>query len=309
MYVRNGARFTGVLAKDRWAIAALLVLALITEWLDLPLDEYELVSVVYVGIFSTALSIFLVFRFNEAYERWWEARKLWGTLVNRSRDMARQALTLLPAGTDPAVGRRLVHRHIAYVHALRFHLGLGPGEECRRRTAEMLAHQVPDEAPDYPGHHVPNELLQRQSEDLVRVLATEQAGVEGRVILERFDTTLMALQDVQGGCERIRNTAFPDGVILMTRVLVWGLVVLLMLSTIGPDGDRGGWFGTLLAIAMSMGFVAIESMGRDLNDPFDDQPNVTAMHALSVTIERDLRSLLGETELPAPVEPEDGVLR
>ena len=57
MYVRNGARFTGVLAKDRWAIAALLVLALITEWLDLPLDEYELVSVVYVGIFSTALSI------------------------------------------------------------------------------------------------------------------------------------------------------------------------------------------------------------------------------------------------------------
>ena len=77
MYVRGGARITGVIWNDRWSFLILIGLAIVTELVEPFISDQELFSVVYVGVFSTALSIFLVFRFNESYERWWEARTLW----------------------------------------------------------------------------------------------------------------------------------------------------------------------------------------------------------------------------------------
>jgi len=303
MYVRGGARLTKLLWQDRWWLLLLTVLAVVTELLESYVTRIELFSVVYVGVLSAALSIFLVFRFNEAYERWWEARKLWGRLVNLSRDFARQSLTLLSKDQARAEGSRLVHGQIAFVHALRLRLR---DEGASETVVETLRRLVPEDSERLlESENIPNALLRFQSDRLAAMLRGDTAD---RILLTRFDTTLSDLHDVQGGCERIKNTTFPDAVTLITRVLVWGMVLLLLLATLGPAGRGGGIAATIAVCVMALGYIWIESLGRDLNDPFEGRANDIPMTSLSVTIERDLREMLGETDLPDPVEPVKGVL-
>jgi len=92
-----------------------------------------------LGMMAAALSIFLAFRTNSAYDRWWEARRLWGSLVNESRTFSRQALTLVDRSGGDAGPRELVEWQIAYVHALRCHLrGQNPYPEITGRLAPSL---------------------------------------------------------------------------------------------------------------------------------------------------------------------------
>lgn len=305
MYIRGGARITGVIWHDRWSLLALIVLAAVTELAEPYVSHLELFSVVYVGVFSTALSIFLVFRFNESYERWWEARTQWGNLVNTSRDFARQVLTLLGEEKAGPEKVRLIHRQIAFAHVLRIRLREADSPDGAAEIEAELRRLVPDEAEQLLAlQNIPNALLKRQSERIAELLRGSTAE---NILLARFDETLGRLHDVQGACERIKTTAFPDAVSLITRVLVWGLVVLLLLATVGPSG-RGGIMATLAVCVMSMGYIWIDSMGRDLKDPFEKTANDTPMSALSVTVERDLREMLGEPDLPEPVKPVRGVL-
>ncbi len=305
MYVRNGPRFVHLLWAEKWHIATIFVLAALTEAIEPFVPENELFSVVYVGVFSAALSIFLVFRFNEAYERWWEARTLWGSLVNSSRDFARQVLTLLDQSHDREVCRTLIYRQIAFVHALRIRLRSGGTAHGDTETRQLLERLLPDEASRYSdSQNVPNLLLVEQSAQVAELLRGATAQT---VLLARFDHTFGRLHDVQGGCERIKNTVFPAAVSLITRALVWALVGLLLLATLTPDG-RGGIMPTVAVAVMALAYLLIDTLGRDLMDPFEGRPNDTPMRALSVGIERDLREMLGETDLPEPVQPVRGVL-
>jgi len=306
MYMRNGARITSLIWGERWALILLAALAIGTELIEPFLPETELYSVQYVAVLATALSIFLVFRFNEAYDRWWEARKLWGGLVNHSRDFARRAITLYPDDEEQGRGiRRLVYRQIAFAHALRIRLRHGDDPEARARLAVILRRLLPDEAPELlERNNIPTALLTRQSDQLAKRFL-ETTG--GAVTLTRFDENIGALLDIQGACERIKTTVFPDAVTRVTRVLVWGLALMLLVATLGPQG-RGGVTTTIGVVIMAMAFISIDSMGHDLKNPFENLPNDTPMTSLSTTIERDLREMLGETDLPEPIQPVKGVL-
>ena len=305
MYVRGGARPLRLVADSWKPLTVLLVLAGLTEIIEPRVSHLELFSVVYVGVFSTALSIFLVFRFNEAYERWWEARTLWGGMINLSRDFARQVLTLTASDDDTDGRRLLVHRQIAFAHALRIRLREWDSQNGREQVEVELRRLLPGEADSLTRfQNIPNEILRRQSADVAERLA---GSTGDRVLLARMDETLSRLHDVQGGCERIKTTTFPDAVTTITQILVWGLVVLLLIATVGPTG-RGGVAATIAVCIMSMGYIWIESMGKDLKNPFENRPNDTPMTALSVTIERDLLEMMGETDLPPVVEPVNGVL-
>jgi putative membrane protein len=305
MYVRNGARVTGLIWRDRRALLGLMLIAAGTELFDALTPAHDLFSLQYVGILATALSIFLVFRFNEAYERWWEARRLWGEVVNLSRDFARQALTLFPGDADHGQRRRLVRRQAAFPHALRILLREGNTAQGRAELEAVLGRLVPDEADRLLERgNVPLALLQAHSAQLGEHM---RATPTDSVLLTRFDSTLGRLLDAQGGCERIKNTPFPQAVALVTRLLVWGMAVMLFIVTLEPEG-RGGVGATVAVALMAMGFIWIDTLGRDLNDPFESAPNDTPMTALAITIERDLGEMLGETDLPEVATPHRGVL-
>jgi putative membrane protein len=297
------------LLRARWSLipvvlAILLLVEVANDYIRLDRAAFSLAA---VGLLVTALSIFLVFRVNEAYARWWEARGLWGQLVNSSRSFARQATTLIIAKSndeaaqreEPALRRELVYRQIAFVNALRLSLRrqdrwdeLAPflGDEERERLAQAV--------------NKPTQILQRQGE---RIAEARAAGLLSEIGQLQMDRTLSVLHDVQGACERIKNTPFPDKVAYVTWLTAWIMAVMIAIAVTDPD-NRFDLVDMVVVPFLMLGFVLIERLGAELKNPFENAPNDTPMTALSRTIERDLRQTLGEEELPPPIEPVDGVL-
>jgi putative membrane protein len=169
-------------------------------------------SLAAVGLLVTALSIFLALRVNEAYARWWEARGLWGQLINSSRSFTRQVITLIVAKSEDeasqaemrALRRELVYRQIAFASTLRLPLR-------RQEHWGELTPFLGDEEREWLVQTVnkPTQILQRQG---LRLAEASAAGYLSEIGQIQMDRTLSTLHDVQGACERIKTTAFPDNV-------------------------------------------------------------------------------------------------
>lgn len=251
-----------------------------------------------LGMMGGALSILLAFRNSSAYERWWEARNLWGSLVNNARTFARQVLTLVDP-SDPEVARdprrqELVELQITYVHALRCHLrGQNPFPEMRPTApAELVAWLRTQQ-------NVPMAILQRMGE---RCRALYDLGRLDSIRLAAIDDTLTALCNVQGACERIKNTPLPRQYEYFPRLLVGVYTVLLPLGQVGAMGLWTPMASTLVSVI----FVCLEVIGRDLEDPFESTVNDTPMSSLTRAIEINLRQGLRVGSAPREVRPVDG---
>ena len=272
-------------------------------------------SLVTAGLLSTALAIFLGFRVNEAYERWWEARKLWGALVNVSRSLGRKVSTMvvperlaaLESEEQGAAARaEILHRHIAYVNALRIGLRNGASVKAAPDAWQELRPLLSSE--EFLGYqddaNVATQLLRRQSETLRGLFGATPQEELGYLELQR---TLDDLYDVQGACERIKNTVFPYGITLATQIFVWSFATMLPFAVLDANQKLDA-VEVFFCVGMSLSFVVVEHLGRNLKDPFENRPNDTPMTALSRVIEIDLRQMLGETDVPPPLAPVGGVL-
>ncbi|UCH28689.1 MAG: hypothetical protein JSV06_10480 [Myxococcales bacterium] len=270
--------------------------------------DTDVFSATAVGLFATVVGIFIVFRFNEAYQRWWEARILWGGLVNESRNFAREVTNFLTPRRASGVGseeeakqvqRTLVYRHLAYCNALRLSL--------RRQDSwdELAPFLGPEELEDIK-HYVnkPTRLSFMQAQQLAGLFGTD---VSQSVLFRQMDSTINRLLDIQGGCERIKTTAFPDEVRFISRAMVWLSAVAIPVAFLSADTEiRALEIGAVVVIVLS--FMIVEQLGAALKNPFENLDNDTPMTALCRTIEIDLRQQIGETDLPDPIEPVDGVL-
>jgi len=313
MIIRNavGIRVAGATLLERNWLAILMILAIEVFALELHRMIPDLRSNAFsaggVAVLAGTVGVFLSFRFNEAYGRWWEARTLWGGTVNASRTFARQVTSYVDEGVvaDPkgsaleSVRHELVHRQVAWVNALRLSLreqGVFPeiDEFLEPDEARALRHAA----------NVPTQLMRRQNERLRTLLPSDAAG---QLILSRFDATLTELTAMQGSAERSKRTAFPDRVVYTSRLFVWAVALLVAFAFIDPvDVVYLLEFAVVLAIVLSFKLVA--ELGEELNDPFENRVNDTPMTSICRTIEIDLRQMLGETELPEPIQPVRGVL-
>jgi putative membrane protein len=282
-------RFSGprVLAAGTWAMLFVVLHEVVgLTWLSVPNTA--------VGPMATALAIFLAFHNNGSYDRWWEARKQWGQLVNSSRSFARQVLTFVD---DPSAHRALLHRHIAFVHALRFHL--------RKQTDQWheLTPFLPKGELDevVKTSNVPMSLVQRQAQTLEHL---RKAGALSDFRAVQLDQTLTDLMNVQGACERIKNTPLPRQYEFYTRLFVWFFALILPATMI----DALGWRTPFFTVPTSFLFFALEGVAAVNEDPFENRIQDTPLTALCRTIEINLRELGGEKDLPAPLLPVDGYL-
>jgi putative membrane protein len=256
-------------------------------------------------IFGSVIGVIVGFRNNSSYQRWWEARTLWGAIVNNSRTLARQALTFIAddgrgdasAGVEIAtVRRRIVLLQIAYVHALRCHLRGQP-------AWDDLAGLLPDEDLESLRQHrnVPLILQQRIAEMLKQCF---DRGWIDTIQWGALEGTLTALANAQGGAERIKNTPMPRQYDFFPQLFVnvyclllpFGLVANLKLLT--PIGS------TLVGFI----FLALDETGRDLENPFENNEHDVPLTAISRTIEINLKQLLGDSPIPEPEKPNKGVL-
>lgn len=258
--------------------AALHELAGLTAWVIPPLP---------IAVAGGALGIFVSFRTNSAYDRWWEGRKLWGRLVNTSRHFASQVLAYLPE-TLWLERERLVRRHLAYVHVLRCLLrGRRPQDD-----ADVTAFVTPEERALLELSNPTHQLLNQQLRELTS--CAERGLVDG-LKLQSLDQSIRELLDIQGGCERIKRTPVPRGYGFIAERLIVALGLLLPYAIVKDLG----WMVIPINVLVGLSFALISEAGRVLEDPFTMFWNGLPLTALSKTIETNLREALGERNLPA----------
>lgn len=251
-----------------------------------------------VTLTGSALVLFLSLRNNAAYARWWEARTLWGTVVNYSRTFARQASTMVDSRRDDVCTQSLRHnmiiRQITYARALRYHL-------LKQRPENMLEDLSHDERRELLQHaNIPNAILMYNARDMTHAC---QSGVLGNYERVAMEQTLVALSDAQGGLERICNTPLPKQYAQYPRLFVAVFCVLLPLGLVDSL-----WVYTPLASTV-VGFMlmTMEKMGRDLQDPFNNDVHDVPMESICQTIRIDLLQCIGK-KAPTPLKSVNGVL-
>ncbi len=242
---------------------------------------------------NSAIALLVAVRNNTAYARWWEARQLWGAVLDGSRTLARQMRLHLPG---QAAAQTVVALQMAYVHALRCHL--------RRQEPwdEMARFVAPDVLARLRGiSNVPDALL---SEIADRLASLRQAGSLDTVQLAAFDTTLAAICKAQGGTERIKNTPLSRQYSVFPTIFVHIFCVLLPLALV-PELGLATPLGSSVVGFL---FLVLDRVGADLENPFDNSIHDVPLSAITRTIEINLRESLGQSDLPAPLGPHRGIL-
>ncbi|WP_249674303.1 bestrophin family protein [Pseudomonas abieticivorans] len=244
-------------------------------------------------LWGLTLAIFLGFRNTVAYQRFWEARTLWGEMLIVCRNLTRQTLSLLPA--LPREQRRpLANGLIGFAYLLKHQLrGTAPGAEVApfldADTQAALGKQNP-----------PSALLGRLAE---RYLAAARQSGASDVAQMNIDQQLTRLSYVLGGCERIKGTPIPYPYILLLHRTVHVYCFLLPFCLV----DSIGWFTPLAVCILAYTFFGLDALGDQISDPFDTQPNDLPLDAMCRNIEIAVLELLDEPA-PAPLQPVEGVL-
>ncbi|HWB78495.1 MAG TPA: bestrophin family protein [Nannocystaceae bacterium] len=252
-------------------------------------------------VLGGAIGIFVSFRTNSCYDRWWEGRRLLGQLVNVSRHFATQTMCYVDGASAPlrAVQEALVKRHVGYVHMLRCQLrGHEPArDEAVVRYVDAAELEASADEPN-PCHW----LLHRQTRAIVALRSTD--AIDGWR-LQLFDRSIAVLLDVQGGCERIKKTPFPQSYGFLATKLIAVYAALLPLGMV----DAAGWLAVPITVLVCLAFRLIDEVGDALEDPFSLQPLALPLSAITTAIEMELGRRLGERRLPdAPAPNEEGVL-
>jgi ion channel-forming bestrophin family protein len=255
-------------------------------------------------LIGLALSIFLGFRNNTSYDRFWEGRRLWGALVNVSRSFARQCQLYIGAregGADArasSVQRELVYRTIAYVHALRMHLRDGI-------EWDALSKFLPAAEVEQLRKHlnVPYAILSGTSHWL---RGAWSGGHIDSYHLPALDQSLNQFLDIQGGCERIKSTPIPHSY----TVLIHSIVATYCFTLpFGLVDTLHGWT-PIVVLIVSYAFLGLDAVGDEIENPFGLDQNDLPLSAISTTIEVNLRQAIGDEgkDIPDVPQPVDGIL-
>ncbi|MFT5175352.1 MAG: putative membrane protein [Gammaproteobacteria bacterium] len=274
----------------------------VTSLIYFHLGEYAINASIPL-VFGTAIAIFLGFRTNSAYERWWEARKLWGAIISDSRNLVRLCNDFLGTAnrsdlaTHDSVVREICYRQAAWAQLL------------NRRFKELplvgVEHLLSDDelAAIDKANDPALMLLSSQGRSVRAALEAGLLDSRQSVLIEE---TLSRLFDHYGGCQRIKFTVFPVHYSFFTRVFIWIFLFLLGFSL--PFHENANYFLIPAIFLIGWVFFMVEGIGSYMQDPFENNRNVIPMDALARMIEINLREMIGDTELPKPVEPIDGAL-
>jgi ion channel-forming bestrophin family protein len=254
------------------------------------------INAVPVSILGGALAIFLGFKNSSAYDRWWEARKIWGAVVNDSRSIAMELLTygMPEKGQEKEHEewqKRTVYRHIGWVHALRSHLR---GEELCEDLGQWVN---PTELKDLmKNHNVPAQLIIAQGKDIA--LALKKGWID-EFRHQSLMTTNKKMYDNQGKAERIKNTVFPFYYNYFTSFFLW------LFATSFPFALASlmhTWVMIPVSIAVSFAFYILNKSGQITETPFVGGAADTPLTTIARGIEIDLLEMLKEDEIPEPTE-------
>lgn len=262
------------------------------------------------AIMGSALAIFLAFRNNNSYSRWWEARTIWGSIINNSRIFARQMI----ANIDNAVqtGKatveqaqqfktEMIKRQIAFAHALRLQLRQQTTvKEYEHLLSQEEFHEVIQK------QNPANYLLLIQGKRIKEAMKSELLGAFDNISLE---PTLAGFTNFQGSCERIKNTPLLRQYHYFTRLFLLVFMVVLPFSLIS-DFNRMNAPALMIPVSILIAFVfgVMGKVGEVNEDPFENRITDVPLTAMCNTIERDLLEMMDDSVLPDKLQAQAGFL-
>ncbi len=299
-------------------------------FIDIPFEPLTIIGI--------AVAFYLGFKNSQSYDRFWEGRKIWGGIVNYSRTWAIKVLSFVDTGDNEQtreMKRQLVHRHIAWVNALRVQLRQKrPWTPEHGTLVESLLdvhgerNMVSNEAFNFVSQSEYEELKQRvnPATHIIKNQSLIVAELRKNEYIDGFQehqlmTVLEELYNLQGMCERIKNTPFPRQYAYFTKVFTWLFVLLVPLGLlnifethvseeINASDQTEFLFLQMIpfTVLIMWIFTTMEMIGDISEDPFEGSTNDVPMTSLCRTIEIDLRDMLDEKDLPAKIEPKDNIL-
>jgi putative membrane protein len=289
MLLKKNIPWTYILGKIRYELAIVSTYAVSFGLFHQHLNLHHITIPLSVpAIIGTVISLLLAFRSNQAYDRWWEARIIWGAVVNDSRTLVRQMNSFIndPEFTVKAhtFVQRFAKRQMMWCYSL--------ANSLRKTDALQHGKELLDKHDfEFTARHTnkPNALLSLHGRDIK--LAMEEGWFNPFQQVE-LDKTLTRLCDSMGKCERIKNTVFPTTYGLYINFALYLFIILL------PFGltEYLGSIIVPLIILISACFLFIEKMAIHLQDPFENKPTDTPMTTIASNIERDIREMIRDMD-------------
>lgn len=238
-------------------------------------------------LLGLSLSIFMSFRNNACYDRWWEGRKQLGQMVIEVRSLIRETQVL---GDSPERAS-LLRGLCGFAHGLVAHLR-------REDQARVITPWIAVD-PTHP--NLPDHVLQQLGARFSRLA---EQGVISEWRYTQLETRLVSLSLVQAACERIKTTPLPFPYTLLLHRTIYLFCILLPFAMAEPLG----WLTPVFTAIVSYTFFGLDEIGDDLEDPFGFDENDLPCNAIVRTLEREIIKALGEIDLPPALEPVDYVL-
>ncbi|SHM78803.1 putative membrane protein [Chryseobacterium carnipullorum] len=266
-------------------ILLIVILAVGTGLLDLhPIFTKITIPLSIPAILGTAVSLLLAFRTAQSYERWWEARIVWGAIVNDSRSLIRLINQFIPQNS---VDKKIfAERQIVWVYAL--------GEALRKqpfsnKVSEYLrTHKI-------DAINIPNAILDEHS---FQIRGIVEKGLISDFKEVQLNEVLMRLCDSMGKCERLKNTVFPRAYSILIHTLIYVFAFIL------PFGleDSQLTLEIITTIIIPLIFISIEKTAIIMQDPFENTPVDTPMTSIAQTIEINILQMIKEKDVPVKKE-------
>lgn len=248
-------------------------------------------------ILGTSLAFFIGFNNNQAYDRWWEGRKIWGALVNDSRTWARQIIAYSTGkGIDSVdllqLQEKVINRHIAFLYALKENLRGSDEEEYKKYLSDDDLGFIESRSNKHSA------LLDLQSQDLQYLYDKEM--IDGFKFIE-MNKTIVNFCDEMGKAERIKNTVFPTTYSYYTNFFIWIFIISITLES----ANLVGAWSILIGMFLGYVFMTTHNIGRALLNPFNHIITGIPLDQITRMIEINLLEALGKTNIPKPTESVD----
>lgn len=278
LFVWHGSVLPALLPR----LGLLLMLSLLVTYFHGTILSFKIpLNPAPLTLFGFVLALFLGFRNNASYDRFWEGRKLWGALLNTARALTRQALTLKNLNNQVSV-RHFVQLLSAFVFALKHQLrGTDAYEDLQVRLDEDQLEIVA------ASKYKPAVIMRLLAE---WVQKAKEEGVIDSIQQARFDENFDKLSDILGGCERIISTPIPYSYRVLLHRTVYIYCFLLPFGLV----DSLGWFTPLIVVFVAYTFVAFEAIADEIEEPFGTDANDLALNSMCMMIDETIHEMAGE---------------
>lgn len=327
MYVKRHYGFWMTFNWSKKPFIYALVYSLVLSCLHVALHDQFRVALPWqpISVIGIAVAFYLGFKNNSSYDRTWEARKIWGSIVNNSRSFGAAVMAFVQGENAEALKKELIYRHVAWLTALRHQLRLSREwehiedrvkglyapticEDYHEKLDKELMSYIPEEEIKYykPLANTATQLLVKQSTRLKELKEQNHYNDFEHIALHELIVTFYT---DQGKSERIKNFPFPRqyaSAALWISMVFSALLPLGMLDIFDDVEHVLFWLSPLFSALIIWVFFLMEMIGDYSENPFEGTYNDVPITDIARAIEIDMRQMLGDEDIPSKPPAQNG---